>query len=320
MKERFMKRALSLAREGLGKTSPNPCVGAVLVKSNRVIGDGFHEKAGKDHAEVVAIKKAGETARNSTLYATLEPCCHHGKTPPCVDVIAKAGIKQVFVAMKDPNPLVNGKGIEALRRAGIEVMVGMMEDEARMLNQPYIKNMTASLPYVVLKTACTLDFKIADANGRSKWITSKEARQYARVLRSHYDAILTGSGTVLADNPMLSAVNKPLRIILGESKIPSNYNVFRDGNVLVIKKRADLKKLLEDLWKKGVRSVFVEGGNGINNAFVKSGLVDKYCFFVAPKYFGDGLNAFDTPPPKFLRASTAEVGTDELLEGFAKLY
>ena len=335
-----MKMALGLALNGLGRTSPNPCVGALLVKGGRVVGHGFHLKSGKDHAEFIAIKNAGQKARGAVLYVTLEPCCHYGKTPPCTDAIIKAGIKKVVISVsKDPNPSVCGKGVKILRKAGIDVVCGICEDEGRFLIQPYLKSRVSNLPYVVLKTACTFDFKITDKNGKSKWITSKESRMFSRNLRSHSDAILTGGGTVLADDPMLSAKNRPLRVILDSGlRTPLSAKVLRDKNVLFVTtdsanvgkfkkfeifnagKKINIKKVLLELARRGIRSVFVEAGNALNTSFVKAGVVDKFYIFVAPKIFNGGLDAFSTPVPKFKLVQTRKISDDILFEGYANLY
>lgn len=202
--EEYMLEALALAKKAKGYTRPNPLVGAVVVKDNNIIGRGFHKKAGTPHAEVYALAEAGPEAEGATLYVTLEPCSHYGKTPPCAERVIASGIREVYVAMTDPNPLVCGKGIAMLQKAGITVHVGLLEEEARKLNEPFLAYITSGLPYIVLKWAMSLDGKLATYTGESQWITTKEAREYSHELRATYDAMLVGIGTVLADNPSLT--------------------------------------------------------------------------------------------------------------------
>ncbi len=236
----FMKRALTLAAKARGMTSPNPMVGAVLVKNRQIIAEDYHKKAGEPHAEVLAILKAENKAKDSTLYVTLEPCCHFDKrTPPCTKAIIDSGIKKVFVAMKDPNPKVSGKGIEELKKHDIEVINGIFEDKAKRLNEAYIKFITTKMPFVILKTAMTLDGKIATPEGQSKWITGEKARKIVHQMRGSVDAILTAAGTVKADNPELTVrvqgfrssgvqeTKNPKRIVIDPNlEIPLNYNIF----------------------------------------------------------------------------------------------
>ncbi|HOP09432.1 MAG TPA: bifunctional diaminohydroxyphosphoribosylaminopyrimidine deaminase/5-amino-6-(5-phosphoribosylamino)uracil reductase RibD, partial [Candidatus Methanofastidiosa archaeon] len=232
--EKYMARALALARKGF--TSPNPMVGAVLVRNGAIIGEGHHVAAGLPHAEINALE--GVDAEGSTLYVTLEPCSHHGRTPPCTDAIIESGIVKVVCAMEDPNPKV--RGIELLREAGIEVEVGLLEWEAMRLNEIYIKHMTTGLPFVLLKTAMSLDGKISTFSGDSKWITSKPSRSYSRQLRARYDSILVGVNTVIRDDPSLKAENgkDPLRIVLDSGlRSPPHSKVFDDGNVIVVTSR-----------------------------------------------------------------------------------
>ena len=198
----FMQRALELAARAKGRTSPNPLVGAVVVKDGEIVGEGYHRKAGEPHAEVIALEAAGENSRNATLYVTLEPCNHYGKTPPCTEAVIKAGISTVYVATPDPNPKVSGQGIARLREAGIQVHVGLLEEEARELNRFFFKYVTRELPFVALKVAMTLDGKIATRTGNSRWISNEKSREYVHQLRNTYDTILTGIGTVLADDPL----------------------------------------------------------------------------------------------------------------------
>ena len=196
-----MQMALDLARQAMGRTSPNPMVGAVVVKDAQVLGTGYHARAGTPHAEVLALNEAGEAARGATLYVTLEPCCHHGRTGPCTEAVIKAGVRRVVAAMTDPNPLVAGCGFDRLREAGIDVATGVMEAQALRLNEVFINYITTKLPFVVMKAAMSLDGKIATRTGKSRWITGPESREYVHRLRDRYDAIMVGVGTVLADNP-----------------------------------------------------------------------------------------------------------------------
>lgn len=299
----YMRIALDLARKG--SPSPNPYVGAVVVKDGDIIGKGYHKKAGGPHAEVHALK--GIDGRGATLYVTLEPCSHYGKTPPCTDVIVTAGITRVVCALKDPNPLV--EGIAVLRSKGIDVDVGIMEKEARKVNEKFIKFMTQKIPFVTVKCAVSLDGKIACNSGDSKWITSEQARKYARTIRGEYDAIVVGISTVLQDDPGLRAETgrDPVRVILDSTlRIPVNAKVFTDSNIIIAtterfdkKKReileekasiwvcgtntVDLPVLMERLGQKGITSVFIEGGSEVNASAVKDRIVDKFLFFVAPK-------------------------------------
>ncbi|MEE9613844.1 MAG: bifunctional diaminohydroxyphosphoribosylaminopyrimidine deaminase/5-amino-6-(5-phosphoribosylamino)uracil reductase RibD, partial [Thermodesulfobacteriota bacterium] len=202
--EKFMRAALSLAKKGLGRTSPNPAVGAVVVKGKKIVARGYHRKAGLAHAEVEALDRAGRKSSGADLYVTLEPCCHHGRTPPCTDAIIEARIKRVFVGMKDPNPGVRGRGIKKLMAAGITVVTGMLESDCRTLNEPYTKHVTTGIPYVILKLAMSLDGRIATGGGESKWITGPEARNYVHKLRNTVDCVMVGSGTAVRDDPRLT--------------------------------------------------------------------------------------------------------------------
>lgn len=313
---KFMSLALELARKA--NPSPNPKVGAVVVKGGRIIATGFHKKAGKPHAEIEALEKLKPgDAQGATLYVTLEPCSHYGRTPPCTKAIIKAGIRKVVAAMRDPNPVVGG--IEELQRNGIGVEVGLMGEEARKLNGPFVKFMETGIPFVTLKSAMSLDGKIACANGDSKWITSPAARLEARKLRAEHDAVLVGINTVLKDDPRLTARirgrKNPLRIILDSKlRIPLNAKVFADSNAIVAtserhgksKKRelerrgirvlvagvekVDLRKLVRMLAALGITSVLIEGGGEVNASALNAGIVDRLIFFIAPKLIG-GRNA-----------------------------
>lgn len=318
----FMKLALGLASKGKGLTSPNPMVGAVIVKNKKIIGKGFHSKSGFSHAEIIALESAKEKANGSTLFINLEPCVHFGKTPPCCDEVIKSGIKKVVIGMKDPNPLVNGKGINKLRRRGIEVEVGIMEKEARELNEAFIKSIKTKMPFVIMKSAMSLDGRIATKSGNSKWITGEESRRFVQKLRAEVDGIMVGIGTVLKDDPRLTLRtekterNFPAKIVVDSSlKIPITAKLFsskpevkviiattnkasrrkieslRKTGVEVIQTEADkgkvnLKKLMKELYKKGIISILLEGGSELNASAIKKGIVDKVFCFYAPILLG----------------------------------
>lgn len=309
----YMKRALELARLGIGKTSPNPPVGAVVVKDDEIVGEGYHQKAGDAHAEINAMNEAGEKTRGATLYLTLEPCCHYGRTPPCADEIVKRGIKRVVIGCRDPNPLVNGKGVSHLKKAGIDVCEGLLRDECRDLIRPHEKFFKTRMPYVILKAAISLDGKIALSSGESKWITNEKSRQYVRTLRSQSDGVLVGINTVLKDDPELRpsraiVLDEDLKIPLesklcqrkdssliiaasqGSSEIRQK-KIKKLGHELLIVKQdmngyIDLKKLLSKVADMGMRTIVVEGGGKIFSSFVRLGLVDKFVLFIAPRLFG----------------------------------
>ncbi len=320
MKPEFMVRALQLAEKARGRTSPNPMVGAVIVKGNKIIAEGHHEKAGGDHAEVAAIKKAKGAAKDSCLYVTLEPCCHHGRTPPCTDAIIKAGIKKVVVAMQDPNPLVSGQGMTRLKKAGITVLHGLLQNEAKKLNEAYYKFITQKTPFVTLKAAISLDGKIADSEGVSKWISNETSRQKAHEMRNINDAVMVGVNTVLKDDPRLNVrldkkgVKQPLRVIVDSSlQTPPGARVLHShgGEVLIAtasgdekkarelenegatiiyvrekNKKVDLAELMRELGKRDVVSVLLEGGAAIFADALKEGVVDKVALFYAPIILG----------------------------------
>jgi diaminohydroxyphosphoribosylaminopyrimidine deaminase/5-amino-6-(5-phosphoribosylamino)uracil reductase len=318
--EKWMKRALRLAVAGRGRTSPNPVVGAVLVKRGNVVGEGYHAKIGEAHAEIVALRQAGEKARGAVLYVNLEPCTHYGRTPPCVPQVIKAGVKRVVSGMEDPNPLVNGKGIEALRKSGLDVRVGVLEKECRRLNEAFCKYILKKEPFVVLKVAATLDGKIATRNGDSKWISGEASRRFVHKLRDQVDGVLVGIGTILRDDPLLTARMKegrdPYRIVLDSRlKIPEKAKVFerspskvilattgsapqdkierlkkRGVRVFIIDSkegRVDLKSCLSKLGEIGIMNLLIEGGGQVNGSFLDEGLIDKFLFFLSPKLIGD---------------------------------
>jgi len=236
--EYFMNIAMRLALKARGKTSPNPLVGALVVKNSRIIGEGYHEKAGTRHAEVIALDEAGKAAVNATLYVTLEPCAHFGKTPPCVDRIAKSGIREVIIGMIDPNPLNNGKGVKILKQHKIKVEVGFLEGRLRRINEAFIKYISKRMPFVTVKVAQSLDGKIATATGDSKWITSDKSRLYAHRLRQNYDAIMVGVNTVLRDNPRLDAwfsKRQPAKIVVdSQLSTPEDANIFSKNSKAII--------------------------------------------------------------------------------------
>ncbi len=322
MCKKFMKRALELAKEFEGRTTPNPMVGAVLVKDGVIIGEAAHHKAGEPHAEVNAINSATCSPSGSTLYVTLEPCSHYGKTPPCADLIIKSEIAEVYVAMTDPNPLVNGKGIKKMQDAGIVVHVGLLESEAEQLNEVFIHNVTKKRAHFALKTAISLDGKIATSGMDSKWITCEASRKETHRLRSIYDAILVGKNTFIKDNPSLNirfdyqVMKEPDKIILvdkweWEKDVIVSSNAYQtlSTNKLYfavplseIEKARSITKLIdkvdiipfnsfsdlpEILYDIGVMSVFIEGGSGVYNSSVKVGMINKYYLFNAPILLGN---------------------------------
>lgn len=298
--EKYIKIALGLAGKGKGLTSPNPCVGAVVVKNGKIVGKGYHRFAGSPHAEIYALRQAGKRAAGATLYVSLEPCGHYGRTPPCTKAIINAGIKRVVSAIKDPNPKNNGKSITILKRNGIKTDVGIMEQQARGLNEDFIKYITKKMPFVAVKVAQSLDGKIATPTGDSKWITGDRAREFVHKLRSEADAVIVGAGTVLKDDPLLTArvkgrrVKQPLRIILaGRAKIPAAARILnsRGGGVLMVRTkdksgRVDIKSLLKELARREITSVLIEGGGEVIASALKARVVDKIYFFIAPKIVG----------------------------------
>lgn len=316
--EKYMRIAIELAQKAEGETSPNPAVGALVVKGAKVIGRGFHERCGLPHAEVNALADAGSRAKGGTLYVTLEPCDHFGRTPPCTDAIIRSGIKNVFIGMADPNPANNGRGMAKLRKSGIKTTVGILEEEARSINLPYIKFMTRGLPYVTVKVAESLDGKIATRTGDSKWITGEDSRRYVRSLRGRVDAVMVGVNTVVKDNPMLladaSSRKQPVRIIVDTGlRTPPGARIFsyiKSSPVIIAaarwtrrarlyqkrgaevvfagskKERVNLTQLLKILAKRGIAHLFVEGGGELIAAMIEEGLVDRFLFFIAPKIIG----------------------------------
>lgn len=298
--EKYMRMAIRLAKKAEGRTSPNPVVGAVIVKSNRIVGRGYHKRAGLPHAEVNALKQAGKTAKDATLYVSLEPCDHFGRTAPCTDAIIKNGIKKVVIGMKDPNPLNNGKGIKKLKDQGIKVVISNIQKEAKSINRPYLKFITKRLPFITVKVAQSLDGKIATKTGDSKWVSSEDSRRYVHWLRSKVDAVMVGANTVIRDDPLLlsklSKDRQPARIIInGNSKIPAKSKIFFTSakspvmlasSILGSNKKVDLIKLLEILAKKGIMHILVEGGGELISSLIGRDLVDRMIIFIAPKVIG----------------------------------
>ncbi len=314
----YMSLALDLARNTLGQTSPNPVVGSVVVNNGEIVGMGAHLKAGTEHAEVHALHMAKDRARGATIYVTLEPCSHHGRTPPCADLIIERGIMRVVIACLDPNPLVAGRGVEKLRKANIEVEIGVLEARALELNKVFFHYIKTKKPFVTIKTATSLDGKIATATGESKWITGPAAREDVHQLRHEHDGILVGVGTVLADNPSLTTRTaaggkNPVRIILDHQlRTPLNSNVVTDGladtwiittvqaplekkvalektNVKVLSLNSpmiEIEELLRLLGEKGITSLFVEGGGTVNDSFMRSRYINEVITYFAPKLIG----------------------------------
>lgn len=311
----FVDEALKLAGKAAGRTYPNPMVGAVLVKRGKIVGSGYHKRAGERHAEIEAIKSAGKNARGATLYVNLEPCPHFGRTPPCTDAIIQAGIKRVVCSALDPNPKVQGLGIEKLKNAGLSTSVGIRQKEAHAMNEAFFKFHEKRRPFVALKFAASLDGKLATRTGNSKWITNEKARSYGRNLRGLYQAVLVGATTVINDNPHLGVRNTklkdPLRIVLdAKLKSPLNAKVFRDSHVLVVttsqapipkikalkargisvlsynEKQVSIKQLLIDLARQEIISILVEGGGETLGSFIDAKAVDKVYAFYAPLIIG----------------------------------
>lgn len=322
MDVKYMKRALELAEKGAGYTSPNPLVGAVIVRDEKIIGEGYHQVYGSYHAEINAFRNAISDVRGAEMYVTLEPCSHYGKTPPCANSIVERGIKKVVVALEDPNPEVSGRGIKILRNNGIEVVTGVLEEESRRLNEIFLKYITTKLPFCILKTAMTLDGKIAARTGDSKWITNEESRKYVHKLRHRVSSIMVGVGTIIQDDPLLNTRldmgegKDPIRIIVDtRGRTPLSARVLNmesnsktiiattelapkerleelksKGAEIIItplkNNRVDLKHVMKELGKRGIDSVLLEGGSELNYSAVESGIIDKVNAFIAPKFIG----------------------------------
>ena len=320
MDRKYMERALLLAERGAGKTAPNPMVGAVLVRDGRILGEGWHENCGQAHAEVNAIKHAKESVKDATVYVNLEPCCHYGRTPPCTELLIKSGVSRVVIGSLDPNPLVAGKGVKQLREAGIQVTEGVLETESLQLNEVFFHWIKTGRPFVIAKSAVSLDGKTACVTGESKWVTGDAARNDVQWLRSRYSAIMVGVGTVLQDDPQLTCRleggRNPARIILDSClRIPIESKVLTDqkqnptwiacteraspeavkriealgAHVLLCKSsggHVDLHDLLEKLSSASIDSILLEGGGQVNGAAFTSGIVNKVVIYMAPKVFG----------------------------------
>ncbi len=328
----FLQKAIELAAAGLGYVSPNPMVGAVVVKDGEIVGTGYHRQFGGDHAEVKALREAGHLARGATLYCNLEPCSHFGKTPPCVNRIIESGVARVVIGMLDPNPLVNGRGVKMLREHHLEVETGLLEEACHELNESFFKFITARLPFVTLKVAQSLDGKIADPAGHSRWISNEQARRLVQRWRWQNDAILVGIGTALADNPRLTVRDEPgpqpRRIIVDTNlRLPLTTNVLTDEHVAKtivaigencrerekiaeIEKRGarvwplritaagniDTRHLMERTAQEGIASVFVEGGRRVFSSLLEGRFADRLKCFIAPKLLGDGIPVFQGLP------------------------
>lgn len=348
--EKYMYQCFDLAKRGLGSVSPNPLVGCVVLdKNDEVISVGYHKKYGENHAERDALLKLqGEEAENGTLIVNLEPCSHYGKTPPCADLIIEKGIKKVVIAMKDVNPVVAGNGIKKLQDAGIEVVLGVLKEQAEDLNEVFIKNMVEKKVFVALKTATTLDGKISTKNGNSKWITCEKSRERGKQLRSFYDAVLTTSSTVIADNPEFDCKTK----ILLDRKLRCDFSLkyFQKGQIYVVTSQKNLPKVADNiqfiqcpeidekldlvflfnkLFEMKIMSVFVEAGGILNGEMLDKNLVDKIYYFIAPKIIGDnsakssfdGRNVFNINDSKaFEIKETEQIENDILIMLKRKIY
>ncbi len=349
--EKYMQLALDLAASARGNTNPNPLVGAVIVKDGAIVGTGLHRKAGEPHAEVHAFRMAGEHAKGATLYVTLEPCSHYGKTPPCANLVKDSAVRRVVVAMQDPNPSVAGRGIQLLRDAGIEVEVGVLEAQAQRLNERFIHNMLTKRPFVISKFAMTLDGKIAAHTGHSKWVTGEVAREDVHHIRHEVDGILVGVGTVIADNPSLTTRLKegygknPVRIIMDSAlRTPAHANVLNveeAKTIIVCDENASLEKIaalkeqgvtimpvrsnqdglviddmLEQLYQHGITDILVEGGSTVNASFLQQGAINKYVIYIAPKVLGGRLSL---TPFAGLNPSTMDEAWDVDFDSFEQV-
>jgi len=317
--EYYMNLAMKLALKAKGKTHPNPMAGALVVKDDKIVGRGFHAKAGLPHAETIALDEAGKNSKGARLYVTLEPCTHFGRTAPCVDGIIRSRVKEVIVGMIDPNPVNNGKGVAILKQHGIKVSVGFLEDKLTRMNEVFIKNITKRMPFIMVKVAESLDGRIATRTGDSKWITTDHSRGFAHRVRQDFDAIMVGVNTVLRDNPKLDAwftKKQPVKIVVdSQLSTPQNSNIFSHGapviivtlptksgqetenrkflvdkaKILEVKEKGgqiNLKDMLKRLFQLGIKSILVEGGGTLNGSLFDEGLVDKIMFFISPRIIG----------------------------------
>ena len=352
--KKYMEIAIRIAEKGKGLVSPNPLVGCIIVKRGKIVGRGYHKQYGQDHGEINAIKNAGKKAVNATMYINLEPCSHWGKTPPCTEKIVECGIREVIIGMYDPNPLV--EGFKELKFRGIKTKIGILEKEAKKLNEAYIKFAKTKKPFVFLKLAMTLDGRIATKTGDSKYITGRDARRYVHKLRSEVDAIMVGCNTVLKDNPRLtprlSKTGKdPMKIVVdSELKIPMKCNLMKHPSKLIVattnkagKKKmnklyskgvnvivlpskrnlVDLKVLMKELGKREITSIMIEGGAEVNSSAIKEKIADKILIFTAPKLVGNGLGAIGNlgikkidKAVKLKNINTKQIGKDILLEAY----
>ena len=351
--KKYMELAIKLAEKGKGFTSPNPLVGCIVVKRGRIVGKGFHRKAGTEHAEVLALNDAGKKAVNSTLYVNLEPCSLWGRTPPCTEKIVESGVREVIIGMKDPNPLVDG--FKELKFRGLKTKIGILEQEAKKLNEVYITYIKSKKPFVMLKIAMSADGRIATSTGDSKYITSKEARTFVHQLRSEVDAVMVGLNTVIRDNPELTPRlfkgKNPMKIVVDSNlKIPKNCNLMKDPSKLIIattnrapkndikkmqqkgvnviitkssKGMVDLKDLMKQIGKHEITSVMIEGGSHLNSSAIKEDVVDKVLIFTAPKLIGNGIGPIGNLGIKKIRKAIdlknpvcKRVGKDMMIEGY----
>lgn len=354
--EFFMAQALALAEKGRGFVSPNPLVGAVVVKNGKILGKGYHQQFGSAHAEINALNAAKNNTFGATLYVTLEPCTFYGKTPACVKTLINSGLKRVVIATKDPNPKVFGKGIEILKKAGIETKVGVLEKVAQKQNESYFKFIQQRLPFVILKLAATLDGKIALSSGESKWIDSKKSRDFSQTLRLNADAILVGVNTILKDNPRLTCRIAPkkrlMKVILDSNlRTPLNARVFLNSNTLIFTSPLQIKhnpkidsltkkgvkiipipkrqgilswnEVLGELYKMGIGTLLIEGGAKVCSSALKAKVVDKLFLFLAPKLVGKGLSFTNgiksnrlNEAIKLKEYELRQLGSDILIEGY----
>ena len=349
-----MELTIKLAEKGKGLTSPNPMVGCIIVKRGRIVGKGYHRKAGTEHAEVLAIEDAGKKSVNSTMYVNLEPCSHWGRTPPCTEKIVEAGVREVIIGMKDPNTLVNG--YQELKFRGLKTKIGILEKEAKRLNEVFIKYMKSKRPFVILKVAMTADGKIATKTGDSKYITGKEARTYVHQLRTEVDAVMIGVNTAIRDNPELTPRllegKDPMKIVVDSKlKIPKNCHLMKHPQKLIVattshaskkdivklqqkgvtviiakldKGMVDLDDLMKKLAKVEITGVMLEGGAELNSSAIKAGIVDKIMIFTAPKIIGNnglggignlGINRIDKAI-KLKDPEFKKIGKDTLIEAY----
>ena len=351
--KKYMDLTIKLAERGRGLTSPNPMVGCIIVKRGRIVGKGFHKKAGTEHAEVLAMQDAGKKAINSTMYVNLEPCSHWGRTPPCTEKIVEAGVREVIIGMKDPNPLVNG--FMELKFRGLKTKIGILEKDAKKLNEVFVKYIKTKRPFVILKVAMSADGRIATKTGDSKYITSKEARTFVHQLRAEVDAVMVGLNTVVRDNPELTprlvAGKDPMKIVVDSNlKMPKNSNLMKNPSKLIIattdsapkkqieklrqkginvivtklkKGLVDLHDLMKQLGKHEIASIMIEGGSELNSSAIKEGIVDKILIFTAPKIIGNGLGAIGNLGIKKIEKAinlknpvTRNIGKDILVEAY----